>query len=245
MAPDDLSVGNSASVSAPTGHHYQRDLDALWFDVLALAAAVEDALIKSVRSLTAPAPELVADVKADEQRIDHWEVRIEHECLRVLALYGPVASDLRRVAVVIKINGDLERMSDLAEHIAKRARKLTRAAAGTSVPPALTELAESALGQVRAALRALRENDPTQARDVIPADKKVDKRLRAAVKEFKQAIRRDPDQLETYLRVMNTARNLERAADLAANIARAVIYLKEGDIIRHADLHHPNPEIPQ
>jgi phosphate transport system protein len=245
MAPDELSAGNRAQASAPTGHHYQRDLDALWSDVLALAAAVEDALAKSVRSLTVAAPELIADVKADEQRIDRWEVRIEHECLRILALYGPVASDLRRVAVVLKINGDLERMSDLAEHIAKRGRKLTRAAAGAIIPVALTELAEAALCQVRAALRALRENDPLQARDVIPADKKIDKRLRATVKEFKQAIRRDPDQLETYLRVMNTARNLERAADLAVNIARAVIYLKEGDIIRHADVHHPNHELPQ
>jgi phosphate transport system protein len=153
-----------------------------------------------------------------------------------------VASDLRRVAVVLKINGDLERIADLAEHIAKRARKLAQTADSPPVSAALAELADAALGQVRDGLRALREGDPVRARAVIGADRFVDRRLRRALKQVKKAIQRDPEKVETFLRLMNTARNLERSADHAANIAKAIVYLIEGDIIRHSPRPRPRKD---
>jgi phosphate transport system protein len=233
MTSDEPPAG-SPTPSPGTHHHAQKDLEALWQEILDLAETVEAALAKSVRGLRRDAVELAAEVKAEERRIDRWEVRIEQACLRALARYGPVASDLRRVAVVLKINGDLERIADLAEHIATRARKLARAGDATPAPPVLEELGDAALAQVRDALRALCDVDSARARNVIANDRVVDRRLRAALRELKEAIRRDPERLETLLSQINTARNLERAADHAANIAKAIVFLKEGDIIRHA-----------
>ncbi len=97
---------------------------ALWENVLKLAAVVETALSTSVKALCDGRADLAAEVKGGESSINAWEVRIERDCLRILALHQPVASDLRRVAAVLKINGDLERMADLADHIASRASKL-------------------------------------------------------------------------------------------------------------------------
>ena len=76
--------------------------------------------------------------------------------------------------------------------------------------------------------------DADLARRVISGDRKIDRHQRLVRKELKTAIRNDPDRLNTWLRLINTARNLERVADHATNIAEAVIYLKEGDIIRHS-----------
>jgi phosphate transport system protein len=137
---------------------------------------------------------------------------------------------------VLKINGDLERMCDLARNIAKRVKKQARASEGRAcpIPQQLEALALEALEQVRDSLDALAQSDAARARAVIAGDSRVDRRYRAVIAELKDAIRRDPERLNTWFRLMNTARNLERIADHATSIAEAVVYLKEGDIVRHA-----------
>ena len=215
------------------GRHFLRDLEGLWGGVLKLAAVVEDALNRSVHALCDGRADLADGVCDDERAVDVWEVRIERECMKMLALHQPVASDLRRVAAVLKVSGDLERMGDLARHIAKRVRKLSYDPLAFPVPPSMEALATEALVQVRDGLDALAKSDPDLARAVIAADAPVNRRYRALLKELKQSIRDDPGRVETWLRLINTARNLERIADHAVNIAEAVIYLKEGDIVRH------------
>jgi phosphate transport system protein len=165
--------------------------------------------------------------------VDRWEVRIERECVRVLALHQPVASDLRRVAAVLKINGDLERLCDLARHIAKRVKKLAADPHAFPIPQTLENLALEALSQIHASLDALTQSNVSRAQAVIAADQAVDRNYRAVQKQLKAEIIRDPDRIDTWLRLVNTARNLERIADHAAKIAESVIYLKEGEIFRH------------
>ncbi|WP_435008756.1 phosphate signaling complex protein PhoU [Tundrisphaera lichenicola] len=218
---------------ATLGRHFLRDMEGLWHQILKLAAVVETTLNTSVRALCDGRADLAADVKSEEQSIDRWEVQIERDCLKVLALHQPVASDLRRVAAILRINSDLERMADLARHIAKRARKLTEEPIGRALPRNLEVMASEAMDQVRESLDALTQGDVTLARAVIANDRKVDRHRRSVVEELKQAIRDDPDHLDGWLRLINATRNLERVADHATNIAEAVIYLKEGDIIRH------------
>jgi phosphate transport system protein len=215
------------------GRHFLTDMEALWRQVLRQAAMVETTLSTSVQALCDGRADLADGVKVDEESIDRWEVQIERECLKILALHQPVASDLRRVAAILRINGDLERMADLARHIAKRARKLVEEPIGRALPRRLESMATAALELVRASLDALALGDTDQARAVIAGDRKVDRDRRAVVQELKQAIREDPDRLDSWLRLINAARNLERVADHATNIAEAVVYLKEGDIIRH------------
>jgi phosphate transport system protein len=215
------------------GRHFLRDMEGLWEETFKMAAVVEVALNTSVRALCDGRADLAAQVTGEEEQINDREVRIERECLKVLALHQPVASDLRRVAAVLKINGDLERMGDLAQHIANRARKLAAEREAVPIPPPLEAMAQEALAQVRDALDALARSDAEKARAVIAADRRVDAHRRVVLKGLKQAIRRDPERVDTWLRLINTARNLERVADHATNIAEAVVYLKEGDIIRH------------
>lgn len=219
------------------GRHFLRDLEGLWGGVLKLAEVVEDMLTRSLRALSDGRIDLAIEVCGDEQAVDHWEVQVERECLRILALYQPVASDLRRVTAVLRISGDLERVGDLARHIARRVRKLARGPAVVPVPASLEALADEALGQMRDSLDALRHGDPQTARAVIAADARVDQRHRAVLKELKASIRAHPDHVDNWLRLINTARNLERIGDHATNIAEAVIYLKEGDIVRHVAPH--------
>jgi phosphate transport system protein len=218
---------------ATLGRHFVRDMEGLWAEILKLAAAVEAALGTSVRALCDGRADLAAEVKGGEKAIDRWEVQIEQECLKILALYQPVASDLRRAVAVLKVNIELERMADLAEHIAKRARKRANTPQAVPIPQELETLAMEALGAVRSSLDALAQTDSDLARTVIAADRRIDRHGRTVLRELKQVIRENPDQVNSCLRLINTARNFERVADHATNIAEAVVYLKEGDIIRH------------
>ena len=138
------------------------------------------------------------------------------------------------IAAILRINNDLERMADLARHIARRAKKFAGRAVPTAIPEDLEAMALEAMGQVRDSLDALTQGDVALARKVIQADRRVDRHHRQVRKGLKAAIRREPDRLNTWLRLINTARNLERVADHATNIAESVLYLEEGQIVRHS-----------
>src|SRR2546425_7795646 len=107
-------------------NHLERDLDHLQRDLLALAASVEEAIHKAIRSLQERDADLARDVISGDTQIDLEETHVEEECLKMLALHQPVAVDLRRIAAALKINTDLERMADLAEDMAERALYLAR-----------------------------------------------------------------------------------------------------------------------
>lgn len=215
------------------GRSFLRDMEGLWSEVLKLAAVVEDALNQSIHGLCDGQVELATELKRQKRAVDRWEVQIERACVRVLALHQPVASDLRRVAAVLKINSDLERLCDLARHIAKRVGKLAADPQAFPIPQGLENLALQALSQIHESLDALTESNVTRAQAVIAADQEVDRNYRAVQKQLKAEIIRTPGRIDTWLRLVNTARNLERIADHAAKIAESVIYLKEGEILRH------------
>lgn len=224
---------DSPRTPAAVVRHALTEQDAVWADLLSLAEAVEEMLTASVSALVEGRTDLVPRVRAQEKAIDGWEVRVERACLRVLTLYEPVASDLRRVTVALKVNGNLERVGDLATHIAKRAARLAREPGAPAAPESLGRLARQALEAFRHGVRALETVDAELARSVNAADEAIDRLYREVVDKLKQAIRRDPEQLDNWLRLINSARNLERVADHATNIAEAVIYLKEGNLVRH------------
>jgi phosphate transport system protein len=208
-------------------------MESLWSEVLRLATVVEEALDKSIHALCDGRVELADQIKHQKPAVDRWEVQIERECVRVLALHQPVASDLRRVAAVLKTNGDLERLADLARHIAKRVKKLSADPMAFPIPQPLENLGLEALMQVHESLDALTQSNATKAQDVISADKRVDRHYRAVLNLLKQEINEQPHRINTWLRLVNTARNLERIADHATRIAEAVVYLTEGEIRRH------------
>ena len=236
-----MEESNAAATSAwdwgeqrvTVGRHFIRDMEGLWSEVLKLAAVVEEALNQSIHALCDGRVELADQIKLQKPAVDRWEVQIERECVRVLALHQPVASDLRRVAAVLKINGDLERLADLARHIAKRVKKLAADPLALPVPQPLENLGLEALTQVHDSLDALTQANVARAQAVIAADRRVDRHYRSVLKLLKLEIVQYPERINTWLRLVNTARNLERIADHASKIAEAVVYLREGENLRH------------
>ncbi len=227
-------VTSSGAPAQPApARHALRDQDSLWADFLGLAYSVVDALEKSVQAICEDRFDLIDDVENEEEYSDRREVVIEQECLRILALYEPLASDLRRMATVLKVNRDWERIADLALRVARRARKLSRSPSGLVMPEPVKQLARDVLAQVRACWKALEDGDSAAARTIIAGDSAIDAQYRSLRKELKTQMSQHPDQLDAWLLVMNTARNLERIADHAVGIAQTVVYLKEGVIIRH------------
>jgi phosphate transport system protein len=134
---------------------------------------------------------------------------------------------------VLRINGDLERLADLARHIAKRIKKLATDPHAFPIPQLLENLGLEALTQVQNSLDALTQADVGLAQAVMAAEKRVDRHYRSVLKLLKQEIVTEPKRINTWLRLVSTARNIERIADHAAKIAEAVVYLKEGEIRRH------------
>jgi phosphate transport system protein len=218
------------------GRNFVRDMEGLWSEVLRLAAVVEEALGQSIYDLCDGRIDLAGDLKRRKGTVNRWEVQIERECVRVLALYQPVASDLRRVAAVLKINSDLERLCNLARHIAKRVKKLAADPEAFPIPQEIENLALKSLAQIHDSLDALTQSNVDRAQAVIAADRQIDRDYRVIQKHIKAEIVRNPARINTWLRLVNTARNLERIADHAVKIAESVIYLKEGEILRHRAL---------
>jgi phosphate transport system protein len=234
---DEDSGSESSGQRHPTAtSHPLREQDALWSDFLDLAASVVEALEKSVLAVCDGRFDLIADVEHEEDLTDRREVLVEQECLRILALYEPVASDLRRMATVLKVNRDWERIADLALRVARRSRKLSGLPRAPSMPEPLKKLARDVLDQVRSCLGALAGVDGEAAREVIAGDGAIDAQFRTLRREFKAALSQHPEQLDAWLLLMSMARNLERIADHACGIAQTVVYLREGVIIRHTPL---------
>ena len=179
------------------GRSFLRDLEGLWAEVLKFAAVVEDTLRSSVHALCDGRVEQADEVKRKKRLADRWEVQIERECVRVLALHQPVASDLRRVAAMLKINGDLHRLCDLARHIAKRVKKLAADPQTTPIPQPLEDLGLEALGQVHDSLDALTQCDVALAQSIIAADQRIDRAYRAVQKQLKQEIALCPERIDT------------------------------------------------
>jgi phosphate transport system protein len=200
-----------------------------------MASIVEAAIVLSLRALCDGRPELAAEVKQYEKDIDRREVTIERECLRVLALYEPVACDLRRVLTILRINRDLERIGDLAARIAKRVKRIAKGSGPIPISEPLEALARGAANSFHDALDALVRSDAEAARSVLSRDRQVDKHRRIVLKSLKASLVTEPERVDVWLRLMNIARNLERVGDHAVHIAEAVVYLKEGRLIRHAE----------
>ena len=212
--------------------HLQRDLETLQSDLLAMAASVEEAIHKAIRALTQREAEPAEQVIAGDTEIDQEENHVEEECLKILALHQPVAVDLRRIAAALKINTELERMADLAEDIAERALHLARLPV-VPVPAGLQRMTDLTTTMVRQSLDAFVNMDTRLARRVCRLDDEVDRHNNEIIQELIVMMRRSPDQVEAGLSLFSATRHLERIADHATNIAEDVVYLVEGNIIRH------------
>ncbi len=212
--------------------HMSRELDRLKKGALALSAVVEESVQQSIQALEEVNVARAEKVIAGDVVIDQMEVDLEEECLKVLALHQPVAIDLRFIIAVLKINNDLERIGDLAANIAERAVAL---AGESQYPPPfdVTAMAAKVQGMLKQSLDSLVQLDTRLAGKVLKMDDEIDALHSRNYKLIKEGIRRDIAQLENLTHYLTVSRHLERIADLATNIAEDVIYMIEGEIVRH------------
>jgi phosphate transport system protein len=212
--------------------HLRRDLDNLQRDLLALAGLVEESIHKAIRALKERDPHVAKDVIAGDPQIDDEENHIDEECLKILALHQPVASDLRRIVAAMMINTDLERMGDLAEEIAERAVHLASPPL-LPIPEDLQKMTDLTTLMVRQSLDSFVNLSTTQAHSVLRLDDEVDRYNVDIIQEIVRAMKSSPALVEAGLSMFSVVRHLERIADHATNIAEDVVYLVEGEIIRH------------
>ena len=212
--------------------HIERQLDQLKERILRVGTLVEEAISKSITALINRDTSLAQRVIANDSEIDAMEVEVEEECLKMLALYQPVAADLRFVVAALKINNDLERMGDLARNIAKRVTQL-EGGDPYDLPPEIRTMATQAQEMVRQCLDAVVKRDPTLARQVREEDDIVDEARQRIQRRVLQGIKDQPKNVENLLRINSVSKHIERIADMATNIAEDVVYMVEGDIVRH------------
>lgn len=212
--------------------HIERQIDGLKERILKVGTLVEEAISKSITALINRDTPLALRVMANDEAIDRMEVEVEEECLKILALYQPVAADLRFVVAVLKINNDLERMGDLAKNIAKRVSQLADCNQ-IELPPEIRSMAMQAQEMVKSCLDAVVRGDPALARQVREDDDLVDEGRQRIQRRVMQQIKAEPADAESFLRMNSVSKHIERIADMATNIAEDVIYMVEGEIVRH------------
>jgi phosphate transport system protein len=210
----------------------QKELDRLKRELLRVSALVEEQVAKSVRSIRDRNEELAREVIDRDQVIDLAEVEVEEGCLKILALYQPVAVDLRFVVMALKINNDLERIGDLACNIAARSVYLAKLPT-IEIPFDFEGMADKTRSMLRSSLDSLIYFDTDLATQVCDADEEVDTINRKMYDRVFVEIKKSPTNAEALIHYLSVSRYLERIADYATNIAEDVIYMIKGNIIRH------------
>ncbi|MBI5186557.1 MAG: phosphate signaling complex protein PhoU [Nitrospinae bacterium] len=212
--------------------HLRRDLENLKKEMLYMGSMVEGAINKAINSLVARNTEWAEDVMKGDDEIDAKENEIQEECLKVLALHQPVAEDLRFIITVMKVNNDLERMGDLAVNIAERGVYLSTQPP-IRAPLNFSKMMERVQAMVHESLNALVNSDTALARKVWREDDAVDEMNKEMYVALQDLMREDPDTIQRAIHTLSASRHLERIADLATNIAEDIIFMAEGEIVRH------------
>lgn len=212
--------------------HIERQIDHLKQKILFIGTLVEEAISKAITALMSCDVTLAQRVIESDNEIDRMEVEVEEECLKILALYQPVAADLRFVVAALKMNNDLERMGDLAKNIAKRVGQLDKGGQ-TELPAEIRPMAIKAQEMVKQCLEAVINADPVLARHVREQDDVVDDARNQIRDQVMKGILKNPENTENLMRINAVSKHFERLADMATNVAEDVIYMVEGDIVRH------------
>jgi phosphate transport system protein len=201
--------------------------------ILSLGALVEQRVHRIKEAVEERDVELAKEIVRLDHEIDEMEVEIEEECLKIIALHQPVAADLRFLVAIIKINNDLERIGDQVVNIAQRVERIAK----RPVAPYhfdYAEMADKAESMLRMSLDSLVNQDLDVAMKVLHLDDEVDAIKDEAYDRIKQAMADGvTEDIGYMINLLLISRHIERLADHATNIAEEVIYMIEGEIVRH------------
>ena len=216
--------------------HILRDFDqaisALRAEVLAMAGKARHNLERAMRSLLERNPELANAVIADDDEVDEHERHIDQLGMDILVRFRPVASDLRMVVSSMKISMNLERISDHATNIAKRARKISasREIADITLLEPLYTLADQLL---RDAISAYSDGNAALGAALHGRDKELDRMHHEATATLGARIEQSAGRSEDFLHLILIVRSLERVGDLASNIGEDAVFLESARDLRH------------
>ena len=223
--------------------HFQEELDQLKRRLLEMGGLAEEHVRLAIKGLVERDQALTDRVLRGDAPLNALHIEIDSRSFTLLALHQPMAADLRTIVAAVKINTDLERVGDLAVNIAERAQSLIRLPPFKPLvdTPALAALVEDMLHR---SLDAFVQRDAEMAAAVLPADDDVDKLRNRIYDELKEIMQQSPGVVSPAVDLMFVARNLERIADHATNIAEDVIYLVRGVDVRHHAYHGPHVHTP-
>lgn len=212
--------------------HFEHELETLKEQLLLMGGRVETVIHKSIASLERRDARLAQEIFDDDNAIDRLEIDIEERCLRLLALQQPLARDLRFITAALKISNDLERVGDHAVNIAGSSVRLAEQPLLKPLVD-IPRMATIATGMLREALDAFVRRDGETARRICSRDDEVDDLNRQIYRELITFMIEDPTTISRALELILVARNLERVADLATNVAEEVVFIAEARIIKH------------
>jgi phosphate transport system protein len=214
---------------------FHKELEKIKKRILTLGGIVEDRVRMSIKAIETRDTGIAKKIINGDYEIDEMEVDIEEDCLKILALYQPVAVDLRFITTVIKINNDLERIADETVNIARGVNYLSERKQQFDFDFDFSEMLDKTQFMLKRSLDALVNLDTDIAAKVCILDDEVDKMNGEVHRLVKNAVKKNPEQGEHLINLLLISRHLERIADHATNIAEEVIYLVNGEIVRHED----------
>ncbi len=212
--------------------HFKREVDKLKKMVLTETDFVEEGLKRTIQALRDLDTQTAGEMIAADDRLDQMELEIEEESLKILALHQPVATDLRFIISVIKLNNDLERIGDLTANIASSIKVFAKKPQ-VMITSRIFEMADIAEHMVRHTFEALVNMDTEMANEVCARDNDIDALHRDMYTYIYSKIREDVENTEIYMQQIRISRYLERIADHATNIAEDIVYMVSGKISRH------------
>jgi phosphate transport system protein len=211
---------------------FQQGLDELKQKLLSMGGLAEQAIDRAMHAYRQRDTALCQEVLRGEEAINRVEREIDELALDLLAMQQPMATDLRFILAVIKINSDLERVGDQAVNVSDRVSELA-ALPAVDLPVDLPRMAALAGGMIRRALEAFVSADPNLAQAVLEEDDTVDRMNDEVHSAMLGLAQRSPASTPQAVNAILVARNLERIADHATNIAEDVIFWVRGADVRH------------
>jgi phosphate transport system protein len=216
--------------------HFTGEIESLKSSLLKMASLVDEQVEKAIAALETGNIELCKGIKGKDNEIDAYENLIHTQCENVLALFQPVATDLRFVLSALMINTQLERCGDIAVNVAQRVKKAGEFHVLIEESK-IMDMAKEARGMVRDAIDSFINLNTEQADKVLDRDQIVDKHNKTIFKFFVAKMQADPSLIEPAAHLIVLSRNLERLADHATNIAEEVVFYINAEIISHRHKH--------
>ncbi len=211
--------------------NFHHEIDRIQQRLLTMSSMVEDRVRKACSVIESEDIELSQTIIKSDWEIDEMEIEIEEECLKIMALYQPVAKDLRFLVTVIKINNEMERIGDYAVQIAKRVKRLSDFER-PQFAFNFQEMTDKVVRELQTSIDALVHQDVNVAKQIFLLDHDINDMRSTAYRTIIKEMGRAPEHAAAFLNLYLVVRHLERIADRATNIAEDIIYMVEGEIVR-------------